>query len=1059
MTYTVAVSPNTGDETIIKFSDPIQFTTIEQFVTPTDVAASAGATTATISWNGDNDNYTVRYAELPEITKTTATIILTAHDVWGDGSGYQLVLDADATAYGTVYNTSSESNPWSATDYSEFEFTIPEGAEYNTETTSVVVDGSVTLEIPAGTYDWFILNPTPGDMVYLAADNGDIPTKQDDYVFEAGKVYEFTMRIPDGANGDGVFVDIKSDVDESTLDWTTVNNVTSPYTIEGLTPETDYIAQVQAVYDEGVSKWASTTFTTLNSNPVPYDVAVTPLHNSATIEWKGESDSYEVKYRTATTLSDTPTFFEDFEDLEEGALPEGWTTIDNDGDGNTWSTHTNTGTGNYSTHSGDGVAISASYSGAPLTPDNWLITPKISLGGGVGVWMSAQDSNWSDEHVALYVSTEATIADVSDFVEIMPETVVTGEYVQYTADLTAYEGQEGYIAIRHFNCTDMFVLNVDDFGVYPAAPAGEWITITTTDTSVELTGLDPDTKYDYMITGIKGESSASTEIASFTTLGEHDKFFVTDGDWDFADNWLPEGVPTATDKVTIQANAIIQPNVAAEANEITIDGGSLTIKDGGYLTHYNSGVVATVEKNIEANKYYLVSAPLYLFDSDDNQTPLDPADVEGMLTGDYDLYDFDFTKAGEEWRNYKAEPFYMYQGYSYLYANSEDVTLKFTGELVPATQSGYVAYAAGPYFTSYTTDTTLPWANWILGGNPHVDYAALTLGNYNSGLGLADHQYFYTMNDDAVVALGEDAFAVVEPTEGLFYISQGSSNILLSSSEIYAYNESVEDPVMAVPAHGLTTHQDATPLVVYELEDMQEGSMNNELLEELDGSIVNIKLADRVLYMDGTWNTICLPFSLDEGAIANSPLAGADIRTLDNVVEEGTLVTLNFTEEGAISTIEAGKPYIVKWAGGDNVISPIFKDVTVENTLIPIECTVTGAEAAASIKFKGTYDLYEFYEDDNSILFIGEDNKFYYPLEGAKIGACRGYFQLNGITAGDDESGAKQFVLNFGDDATSIATISTNKSEGNWYDLSGRMVGKLNQKGIYVTEGRKVTVK
>ena len=516
-------------------------------------------------------------------------------------------------------------------------------------------------------------------------------------------------------------------------------------------------------------------------------------------------------------------------------------------------------------------------------------------------------------------------------------------------------------------------------------------------------------------------------------------------------------MPTATDKVTIKANAIIQPNVAAEADEITIDGGSLTIKDGGYLVHNNEGVVATVEKEIEAGKYYLVTAPLYLFDKEGYAAPLDPADVEGMLTGDYDLYSFDFTKPGEEWRNYKEEPFGMYHGISYLYANSEDVTLKFTGELNPA--------PTGIYFATYNyadyTEDEYPFANWNLVGN-----AAVT-GSY---LGLADYDYsndqlyyvdgeidYYTLNEEGnaiVVASGATA-----PTAGEFIISRASTNVVITCTSEIVANEATEDPVIALPEHGLTTHQDATPLVVYELEDMQEGSMNISLLEELDGSIVNIKLADRVLYMDGTWNTICLPFSLDEGAIANSPLAGADIRTLDNVVEEGTLVTLNFTEEGAISTIEAGKPYIVKWAGGDNVISPIFKDVTVENTLIPIECTVTGAEAAASIKFKGTYDLYEFYEDDNSILFIGEDNKFYYPLEGAKIGACRGYFQLNGITAGDDESGAKQFVLNFGDDATSIATISTNKSEGNWYDLSGRMVGKLNQKGIYVTEGRKVTVK
>ena len=37
--------------------------------------------------------------------KAQVTVILEAHDVWGDQSGYQLLLDADATAYGTIIPT------------------------------------------------------------------------------------------------------------------------------------------------------------------------------------------------------------------------------------------------------------------------------------------------------------------------------------------------------------------------------------------------------------------------------------------------------------------------------------------------------------------------------------------------------------------------------------------------------------------------------------------------------------------------------------------------------------------------------------------------------------------------------------------------------------------------------------------------------------------------------------------------------------------------------------------------------------------------------------------
>ena len=48
----------------------------------------------------------------------------------------------------------------------------------------------------------------------------------------------------------------------------------------------------------------------------------------------------------------------DFED--EDQLND-WMALDNDGDGYKWYQHINTGSGNYTTHSGDGVICSESY--------------------------------------------------------------------------------------------------------------------------------------------------------------------------------------------------------------------------------------------------------------------------------------------------------------------------------------------------------------------------------------------------------------------------------------------------------------------------------------------------------------------------------------------------------------------------------------------------------------------------------------------------------------------------------------------------------------------------
>lgn len=150
-------------------------------------------------------------------------------------------------------------------------------------------------------------------------------------------------------------------------------------------------------------------------------------------------------------------------DFEDGTL-QGWTPVDNDGDSYTWEVHTNTGTGNYSTHAGNGCVTSASYINnvGALNPDNWLISPQIRLGGSLSFWAIAQSSDYPQEHYAVYVSTTGT--NIANFTQVSEEFVASGTYTQRTIDLSSYSGN-GYVAIRHFNCTDMFYLNVDDITI------------------------------------------------------------------------------------------------------------------------------------------------------------------------------------------------------------------------------------------------------------------------------------------------------------------------------------------------------------------------------------------------------------------------------------------------------------------------------------------------------------------------------------------------------------------------------------------------------------------
>ena len=247
----------------------------------------------------------------------------------------------------------------------------------------------------------------------------------------------------------------------------------------------------------------------------PIDLTATDITpNSALLQWTGYQDDYDLRYRKK------PLFFEDFED----GLPSDWTTIDNDGDGYDW--HSTSNYGSYYCHSGRTIMVSASYDNdndIALTPDNWLITPRLELQGTMKVWVRALHPNYAREHFAIYLST--TGMDTSDFTTVLvPETTLTGtQYTAYTANLSAYAGQQGYIAIRHFNCSDMYEILLDDFGLFGTPDeTGEWETLNNVGSSYTLSDLEPATAYEWQVRGHNcsgnGTNTDWSSVHSFTTL-------------------------------------------------------------------------------------------------------------------------------------------------------------------------------------------------------------------------------------------------------------------------------------------------------------------------------------------------------------------------------------------------------------------------------------------------------------------------------------------------------------------------------------------------------------
>lgn len=158
------------------------------------------------------------------------------------------------------------------------------------------------------------------------------------------------------------------------------------------------------------------------------------------------------------------------EGFDDGNVPNGWITVDADGDGYIWGDAATLYGSGFDGH--DGACISsASFINqvGALTPDNWLITPAVNLVANATLtfWVAAQDASYPEEKYGVYISTSGT--NPSNFTELYSEVLNAnggsrdqGTWKQKTVNLSAYTGQNVYIAFRHYDCTDAYWLNLDD---------------------------------------------------------------------------------------------------------------------------------------------------------------------------------------------------------------------------------------------------------------------------------------------------------------------------------------------------------------------------------------------------------------------------------------------------------------------------------------------------------------------------------------------------------------------------------------------------------------------
>lgn len=208
------------------------------------------------------------------------------------------------------------------------------------------------------------------------------------------------------------------------------------------------------------------------------------------------------------------------------------------------------------------------------------------------------------------------------------------------------------------------------------------------------------------------------------------------------------------------------------------------------------------------------------------------------------------------------------------------------------------------------------------------------------------------------------------------------------------------------------------------------------------------------------WNTIVLPFSMNESQVKES--FGNDVQLADftgyttdeNTNEEIIGIAVHFQ---SVNEIEANHPYLIKVSEAVSEFTVDAVDITPEEE--PTNAVIKRTKRQWS-EMIGTYTAET--EIPAHTLFLS-GNKFWYSTGATKMKGFRAYFDFYDELA-DVENAFSKVVFYVDDETTSIK--NGHKMEGlneNVFDLQGRKVAlKPNtslSKGIYIMNGKKYLVK
>ena len=470
---------------------------------PTDVAVSnVGSTSATVSWDGEASSYNVMY-------QASANNGFENIEEGFESGTFPVGWTYDANAWDVSVGT-YHSDPGTHSGSYNAALYLADGTYEDYDLITSAMDLS-SLESATLSF-WYINESWAGDIdpvtvlyrvnggawnqLFSTSTNHETWTQQTINLPNLADNYQICFRVND-SYGYGAGIDDISIIGESSsstsvsTDPVIVENVTSPYTITGLAPETNYTVQVQSnCGSDGTSNWSNEAdFTTLVACPVPADVTVDNLtHESATLSWEGSADSYNVSYTFSPIISST--------DFDNGMIPSSFT---NDA---TYPWTVSTGTAN------SGAFCMASGCTNINSASSTISLQATYDGDGTIEFYSriSSESSWDEGSFSIDGAEQYRQSGTGGSWSLRSFPVTAGTHTftwTYEKDASVYDGDDRFY--------------IDDI-VLSANPAPAQ-TVTTNTESVTLTGLETGTTYSVRVQadcGENGESRWSSEV-SFTT--------------------------------------------------------------------------------------------------------------------------------------------------------------------------------------------------------------------------------------------------------------------------------------------------------------------------------------------------------------------------------------------------------------------------------------------------------------------------------------------------------------------------------------------------------------